>query len=173
MSLPADLVFGLAPYEQIARMSGKQVLQAIVAGELPQALISKTLSFWIVEVGDGFAAFEGEPGAHLLNPMGTVHGGWALTLIDSVAACAGHSLLPAGIGYTTIETKGNFSRPITKETGRVRAEARAVGRGRQIISSEAKVIDAGGRILAHGTSTIMALGDRQGGTNLGTSVPSK
>ena len=163
MSLPANLAFGLVPREQIARMTGKQVLQAIVAGELPQALISKTLSFWIVEVGDGFAAFEGETGAHLLNPMGTVHGGWALTLIDSVAACAGHSLLPAGIGYTTIETKGNFSRPITKETGRVRAEARAVGRGRQIISSEAKVIDAGGRILAHGTSTIMAFGEIKGG----------
>ena len=152
-----DLTYGLAPRERVAGMTGKQILQAIIAGELPQAPISQALTFWIVEVGDGFAAFEGEPGPHLFNPMGTVHGGWALTLIDSVAGCAGHSLLPAGVGYATVETKGNFSRPITKASGRVRAEGRVVGRGRQIISSEAKVCDAGGRILAHGVSTIMVL----------------
>jgi uncharacterized protein (TIGR00369 family) len=89
--------------------------------------------------------------------MGTVHGGWALTLIDSVAACAGHSLLPAGSGYTSIETKGNFSRPIMQDAGRVRAEARVVSQGRQIISSEARVLAHDGRVLAHGTSTIMIL----------------
>lgn len=139
-------------------MSGRELLQAIIDGRLPQAPISETMSFWIVEVGDGFAAFEGEPGAHLLNPMGTVHGGWALTLIDSVAACAGHSLLPAGTGYTTIETKGNFSRPITRDAGRIRAEARVVAPGRQIISSEARVMAQDGRILAHGVSTILILG---------------
>src|SRR5262249_53803169 len=143
--------------ERVAGMTGKQILQAIIAGELPQAPISQALTFWIVEVGDGFAAFEGEPGPHLFNPMGTVHGGWALTLIDSVAGCAGLSLLPAGVGYTTVETKGNFSRPITKASGRVRAEGRVVGRGRHIISSEARVCDAAGRILAHGVSTIMVL----------------
>ena len=128
----------------------QQILQAIIEGEFPQAPISRALTFWIVEVGDGFAAFEGEPGPHLLNPMGAVHGGWALTLIDSVTACAGYSLLPAGVGFTTIETKGNFSRPITTATGRVRAEGRVVARGRQIISSEAKVCDTSGRVLAHG-----------------------
>jgi uncharacterized protein (TIGR00369 family) len=116
------------------------------------------MSFWIVEVGDGFAAFEGEPGNHLLNPMGTVHGGWALTMMDSLAGCAGHSLLPAGTGYTTVETKGNFSKPITKDAGRIRAEARAVAQGRQIISSEARVLAQDGRVLAHGVSTIMVLG---------------
>ncbi len=81
------------------------------------------------EVGDGFAAFEGEPGEHLLNPLGGVHGGWALTLIDSAGGCAAHSTLPAGVGYATIETKGNFSRPITRDTGPVRAEGRVVARG--------------------------------------------
>jgi uncharacterized protein (TIGR00369 family) len=150
--------YGLAAPQEAAEMSGKELLQAIVDGRLPQAPISKTMSFWIVEVGDGFAAFEGEPGSHLLNPMGTVHGGWALTLIDSVAACAGHSLLPAGVGYTTIETKGNFSRPITKDAGRIRAEARVVSQGRQIISSEARVLAQDGRVLAHGISTILVLG---------------
>jgi uncharacterized protein (TIGR00369 family) len=149
--------YGLVDAKNALHMSGKELLQAIVEGRLPQAPISKTMSFWLVEVGDGFAAFEGEPGADLLNPMGVVHGGWALTLIDSVTACAGHSLLPAGSTYTTVETKGNFSKPITLATGRVRADARVVSRGRQIVSCEAKVSDKGGRVLAHGTSTLMVL----------------
>ena len=151
--------YGLPNPKEVASWSGKELLQAIIDGRLPQAPISKTMSFWLVKVGDGFAAFEGEPGEHLLNPMGTVHGGWALTLIDSVAGCAGHSLLPAGLGYTTIETKGNFSRPIKHDAGRVRAEARVVSQGRQIISSEARLLSQDGRVLAHGTSTIMVLGN--------------
>jgi uncharacterized protein (TIGR00369 family) len=152
--------YGLARPHDLGGKSGKEVLQAIIDGALPQAPISQALSFWLVEVGDGFAAFEGEPGGHLLNPMGTVHGGWALTLIDSVAGCAGHSLLPPGVGYTTVETKGNFCRPITKDSGRVRAEARAVAQGRQIISSEARVLAGDGKVLAHGTSTILVVGPR-------------
>src|SRR5215510_8315826 len=127
--------YGLPNPAEVAGKTGREILQAIIDGKLPQAPISQTMSFWITEVGDGFAVFEGEPGQHLLNPMGVVHGGWALTLIDSVGGCAAHSLLPAGVGYTTIETKGNFSRPITAQTGRVRAEARVVAQGRQIISS--------------------------------------
>src|SRR5271170_496150 len=150
--------YGLPNREDTAGMSGKELLQAIIDGRLPQPPISKTLSFWITEVGDGFAAFEGDPGPHLLNPMGTVHGGWALTLIDSVAACAAQTLLPAGSGYTTIETKANFSRPITQDTGRVRAEGRVVSQGRQIISSQAQLFGPDGRVLAHGTSTLMLLG---------------
>ena len=146
----------MAP-DAIAAKSGKEILQAILDGALPPPPISQTLGFRITEIGDGFAAFEGEPGPHLLNPMGTVHGGWALTLIDSAAGCAGHSLLPAGAGYATIETKANFSRPITPDAGRVRAEGRVVARGRQVISCEARVFDGEGRILAHGTSTLMVL----------------
>ena len=153
--------YGLAKAGDLVGKSGRMILQDIIDGKLPQPLIAQTLTFWIVAVGDGFAAFEGEPGPHLLNPTGAVHGGWALTLIDSAAACAAQSLLPAGVGLTTIETKSNFTRPITHDTGRVRAEAHAVGRGRTIISSEARVLDPKGRVLAHGTSTILVLnGDR-------------
>ena len=111
-------------------------------------------------LADGFAVFEGEPGPHVLNPNGTVHGGWALTLIDSATGCAAHTLLPAGSRYATIETKGNLSRPITLDTGLVRAEGRVVSQGRQIISTEAKLLSRDGRILAHGTSTIMVLTPR-------------
>ena len=158
MSHAVPVERGLAQRIDIAGMTGRAILQALIDGRIPPPSIAATLTFRIVEVGDGFAAFEGDPGPHLLNPLGTVHGGWALTLIDSAAGCAAHSLMPAGVGYATVETKGNFSRPITEDTGRVRAEARVVGRGRQIISAEARVLDGNGRVLAHGTSTVIVLG---------------
>jgi uncharacterized protein (TIGR00369 family) len=149
--------YGVADPQEIAGMSGKEMLQAVIDGRLPQPTIAKTLSFWLVEIGDGFAAFEGEPGPHLLNPMGTVHGGWALTLIDSAAGCACHSLLPPGSSYTTIETKANFSRAIKHDAGRLRVEGRVVSQGRRIMSSQAQLLAQDGRVLAHGTSTIMVL----------------
>jgi len=158
MNTTAHYVYGLAKPADIAPLSGREVLQAIVDGRLPQAPISETLTFWLTEVNDGFAVFEGEPGPHLINPMGTIHGGWALTLIDSVTACAAYTTLAAGQAYATVETKGNFSRPITKDTGRVRAEGRVVSAGRNILSSEARVLSKDGKVLAHGTSTLLVLG---------------
>ncbi len=147
--------FGVATPEEVAGLTGRQHLQAIMDGLLPAPPIAKTMSFTIIEIGDGFVSFEGKPGYHLLNPLGVVHGGWALTLIDTVTGCAAHSTLPAGEGYATIETKANFSRAITAETGSVRAEGRVVGKGRTIISCEGRIIDAAGRLLAHGTSTLI------------------
>ena len=138
-------------------MTGKEILQAIIDGRLPHPPISQTLMFWLIEIGDGFAAFEGEPGDHLLNPMGTTHGGWAMTLIDSATGCAGYSLMRAGAGFRTVETKVNLSRPITSDTGRVRTEARVVSQTRQIISTEARLTSRDGRVLAHGTSTLMVV----------------
>jgi uncharacterized protein (TIGR00369 family) len=149
--------YGVANPEEIARMTGREILQAIIDGQLPHPPISQTLTFWLVEIGDGFAAFEGESGDHLLNPMGTVHGGWAMTLIDSATGCAGYSLMPAGAGFRTVETKVNLSRPITSDTGRVRTEARVVSQTRQIISTEARLTSRDGRVLAHGTSTLMVV----------------
>jgi uncharacterized protein (TIGR00369 family) len=149
--------FGVASREDIVALTGREFLQAIIDGRLPAPPIARTMSFALVEVGDGFAVFEGEPGPHLLNPLGGVHGGWALALIDSVTGCAGHSTLPAGAGFATIETKANFFRPIAADAGRVRAEGRVVSRGRTIISAEGRIVDANRRLLAHGTSTLMAL----------------
>ena len=155
---PANLHYGVAKPADFAAMTGKEFLEALRDGRLPAPPIMQPLTMWLIEVGDGHVTFEGEAGPHLLNPQGTVHGGWALTLIDSATTCAALSLLPAGVGVTTIETKGNFSRPITKDTGYVRAEGRVVARGRRIISAEARVLDSAARILAHGTATIMVLG---------------
>ena len=140
-------------------MSGRALLDGVVAGRLPMPPIGRTLTLRLVEVGEGTAVFEGDPGEHLLNPMGIVHGGWALTLIDSATGCAAHTLLPAGVGYTTVETKVNFSCVIRADTGRVRCEGRVVNKGRQIISAEAGVRGQDGRLLAHGTSTLLVLQD--------------
>lgn len=156
--------YGLATPANVKGLTGKQVLQGIIDGKFPQAPISQAMSFWIVEIGDGFAAFEGEPGPHVLNPRGTVHGGWALTLIDSATGCACYSLMGPDTGYATVETKGNLSRPILHNTGRVRAEARVVSQGKQIVSAEARIFAmADGKLLAHGTSTMMVLPQQMAG----------
>jgi uncharacterized protein (TIGR00369 family) len=146
--------------QAVGRLPGREVLQAVLDGKLPPATISTTLDFDLVEVGEGVAVFEGRTGPHILNPQGTVHGGWALTLIDSATGCAAHSLLPAGVSYSTLSTQANFTRPITADAGRVRCEGRVVNAGRQIITAEATVKDEAGRLLAHGVSTLMVLQPR-------------
>jgi uncharacterized protein (TIGR00369 family) len=159
MLSPPSFHDGAAAPEKIAGMTGREALQAIIDGKIPAPPIAQTLSFWLVEAGDGFCVFEADSGLHLLNPLGTVHGGWALTLIDSATGCAAHTLLPAGISYTTVETKVNFTRAIKADTGRVRAEGRVVSRGRQIMTAEARLLDSQDRLLAHGTSTLIVLGN--------------
>jgi uncharacterized protein (TIGR00369 family) len=116
--------YGTCTPEQIAGLSGLELLQQMVAGKLPGPTIAQTLGFTLVEVEAGRAVFEGTPGTHLLNPLGSVHGGWALTLIDSATGCALHTELPAGIGYTTVETKGNFTRTIAADRHRRSADHR-------------------------------------------------
>ena len=151
---------GIATREEIEGLSGLEVLEAIVAGELPSPPIGATMGFRLVEVEPGRAVFEGRPGPGLLNPLGQVHGGVALTLIDSAAGCAVHSELAAGVGYTTVETKANFTRPIAPDGGVVRCEGRVVSRGRTIATAEAYLRSAEGKLLAHGTSTLIILGPR-------------
>lgn len=146
--------------DDIAGKWGREVLQCIIDGTLPQPPISPTLTFRLIEVGEGTSAFEGDTGPHLLNPLGIVHGGWALTLIDSATGCAAYSTLPADTGYTTVETKGNFTRAIQHDTGRLRCEARVVHGGRQIIVADARIVGADGKLYAHGTSTILVLAGR-------------
>lgn len=136
-------------------MTGLEAMRAIIEGRVPPPAMAVTLGFRLVAADDGFVAFEGEPSARVLNPMGVVHGGWALTLIDSACGAAGHTTLPAGVGYGTLETKANFVRPIAATTGTLRAEGRVLARGRTILTAEAKLTDAQGKLYAHGTSTCM------------------
>ena len=149
-----------ATAKAFSTMNGLDLLRAVIDRKLPPAGIAHSLTFELVEAEEGLAVFEGDTGPHLLNPAGGIHGGWALTLIDSATACAAHTLMPAGVGYATLSTQASFDRPIRVDTGRVRCEGRVVNAGRQIISAEATVKDAEGRLLAHGISTIMVLPPR-------------
>lgn len=126
-------------------------------GPADMASIGVTMGFELTEIGEGVAVFTGYPSERVLNPLGTVHGGFALTLLDSCTGCAAHTVLPAGVGYTTIETKGNFVRALMPDSGPVRAEGRVVAQGRTIITCDGKITDAQGRIVMHGTSTLMVL----------------
>jgi uncharacterized protein (TIGR00369 family) len=146
---------GVVPLEQIRSLSGLEFLGAIAAGRLPAAPISALLNFRLVEVGHGLAVFEGEPRTEFYNPIGSVHGGWAMTLLDSCAACAVQSTLAAGQGYTSVETKVNFTRPLTVESGLVRAEGRVISIGRRIGTADGRLLGADGRVYAHGTSTCL------------------
>ena len=138
-------------------MTGLEAMQALIDGKSPPPSIAATLGFRLVEVEEGRAVFVGNPSDRLLNPLGIVHGGWALTLIDSCTGCAAHTALPAGVGYTTVETKVNFVRAITPHTGELRAEGVVVARGRTVITAEGKLTDARGKLYAHGTSTLLVL----------------
>ena len=137
--------------------SGRAYLEAMVAGAIPQAPIGATLGFVLTEIGDGHAVFEGETSEFLLNPLGTVHGGFALTLVDSATGCAVQTLLPDGVGYTTLETKANLVRPILAGTGVLRAIGRAIHVGRTTATAEARIEDVDGKVYAHGTSTLLVL----------------
>lgn len=141
----------------LLNLSGMEALRALLASKHPPPTIGATLGFTLSEVEEGRAIFLGTPSDRILNPLGIVHGGWALTLIDSCCGCAAHTTLPAGVGYTTVETKVNFVRAITPETGEVRAEGWVVSRGRTIITAEGKLTDSRGKLLAHGSSTLMVL----------------
>jgi uncharacterized protein (TIGR00369 family) len=149
--------YGVVKPEDMAGLTGREMLDAMIAGRFPAPPIAQTLGFLLVEAGDGTAVFEGRPGPHLLNPLGSVHGGWALTLIDSATGCALHTRLPAGVGYTTVETKANMTRAIRPDDGLVRCEGRVLSQGRQIATAEARLLSEDGKLLAHGTSTLIIL----------------
>jgi uncharacterized protein (TIGR00369 family) len=139
-------------------VTGLEVLRAIAAGELPGAPIAELLGFEPIEAEEGRVVFAAVPEAKHYNPIGTVHGGLAATLLDSAMGCAVHSTLPAGVGYTTLELKVNFTRPITAETGRILCEGNLVHRGGRVATAEGRVVaEATGKLLAHGTTTCLIL----------------
>src|SRR5918997_5756208 len=132
-------------------MTGLELLRAIAAGEVAGAPIAELLGFEPVEAEEGRVVFACVPGPQHYNPIGTVHGGLAATLLDSAMGCAVHSTLPAGAGYTTLEVKVNYVRPLTAETGEVRCEAEVIHVGGRTATAEGKVLDASGKLYAHGT----------------------
>ena len=139
-------------------MTGLELLRAIAAGDAPGAPIAELMGFEPVEAEEGRVLFAAVPGPQHYNPIGTVHGGLAATLLDSAMGCAVHTTLPEGTGYTTLELKVNFTRPITSDTGRVLCEGTVVHRGGRVATAEGRVIAEGsGKLLAHGTTTCLIL----------------
>ncbi|MCM2251283.1 MAG: PaaI family thioesterase [Ramlibacter sp.] len=146
---------GVATPAQLAGRSGLDVMRAMLRGELPYPPITETLDFALVEVEEGRALFQGTPGAAHLNPMGTIHGGWYATLLDSAMGCAVHTRMPAGRAYTTAELGVNLVRAIGAKVARVRAEGKVIHCGRQLATAEGRLYGPDGTLYAHATTTCL------------------
>jgi uncharacterized protein (TIGR00369 family) len=152
---------GLGRPEQFAGKSGMEIFHAMLRGELPPPPITQTLDFFLVEVTPGHAEFQGRPLFAHYNPLGTVHGGWIATLLDSAVACAIHSTLPAGKTYTTVELKVNYVRGLTDKVPLVRAIGDVIYTGGKIGTSQGRLVGPDGTLFAHATTTCIVLDARQ------------
>ncbi|NMG30023.1 PaaI family thioesterase [Aromatoleum evansii] len=146
---------GVASAAQVAGRSGLQLFQALLAGEIPPPPMAVTLDFTLLRIEPGFAVFQGRPRLTHCNPMGTVHGGWFATLLDSAMGCAVHSTLPAGKAYTTLELKLNLVRALTEAVPLVRAEGRLVHGGRQVATAEGRLVGPDRKLYAHASATCL------------------
>lgn len=146
---------GLADPAKAAGMSGLQLMQAMLAGEMPYAHIADTLDFSLIEVAEGRAVFQGTPQLKHYNPLGTVHGGWYATLLDSALGCAVHTTMPVGFAYTTAELGVNIVRAASAKTGPLRAIGQVIHGGRQLATAEARIVGPDGKLYAHATTTCL------------------
>lgn len=143
-------------------MSGIDFLIALRDGALVAPPFSRTTRISPREMEPGCVVFEGTPSEHFYNPLGTVHGGWIATLLDTAMACAIQSMLRAGQTFTTLEFKINFVRPVFASTGTLRCKGIVLSCGGRIANSEGKVFDREGNLVAHGTETCLIMGHRTG-----------
>jgi uncharacterized protein (TIGR00369 family) len=150
-----DITYGVVPIETLLQYDGLTFVRGLLTGQFPAPPMTQTLGFTLTEADTGRAVFTGEPQSRHYNPIGSVHGGFAMTLLDSALGCAIHTTLGKGETYTTLEIKVNLVRPLTKETGQVRAEGRVIHRGRTVATSEGDIRDSGGKLYAHATTTCM------------------
>ena len=150
-----DRKVGVVDREVLVAGDGLSFLRGIIEGTHPAPPFADAMDFDLVEAEEGRVVFTGIPSARFFNPLGTVHGGWTATILDSAMACAAHSTLKPGEGYTTLEMKLNYVRPVMPESGKLRCEGRLIHRGGSVITSEGKLVDGRGKLLAHGTETCM------------------
>ena len=153
--MTAEAGFGVVPLEQVRGLDGLALFQGLMGGRFPAPPITRVLGFKLAEVEFGRVVFTYTPVFDHYNPLGTVHGGIAATLLDSVMGCSIHTTLKAGIGYTTVEIKVNYVRAMTDKTGPVKVEGRTINVGSRIATAEGKVYDSAGKLLAHGTTTCL------------------
>ncbi len=144
---------GISRPDQVAGLSGMQVFEAMFNGLLPSVPISETVDMLAVEIEPGRAVFQGQPKAAHYNPLGTVHGGWIATLLDSCVGCAVHSALPAGKGYTTVELKVNYVRAVTTQVQLVRAEGKVIHLGGRMATADGRLVGPDGKLYAHASTT--------------------
>jgi uncharacterized protein (TIGR00369 family) len=149
--------YDVTPAEVLASMPGIDFVRAIFDGNLPAPPIMQTIEPFDFSAEPGVVVFHSIPGFRHYNPIGSVHGGYAAILLDSVMGLAVHSMLPPGVGYTTLEFKVSFIKGMTKDTGPVRSEGRTLNVGRRAATAEARITDAKGRLLAHATTTCLVL----------------
>lgn len=147
--------YGLVALDDIKALGGLEFLKGIVNGTQPHPPMSELLGFHLIEIEQGRAVFEGLPEFRHYNPIGTVHGGFAATLLDSALGCAIFSTLAKGEAWTTLEMKFNLVRRMTKDTGPVRAEGRILHRGRSLATSHGELKDRDGKLYAHASTTCM------------------
>jgi uncharacterized protein (TIGR00369 family) len=151
----AGKTYGTVSADRQKQMSGLEFVQGLVDGTLPLNTIARTLGYEVTEAVSGRVVVTAEPSGNHLNPAGTVHGGFAATLLDSCMGLAVQSTLEQGVGQTTLEFKISLLRPITPETGAIRAEGMVLSRGRRVGTAEGRLTDGSGRLLAHGTTTCL------------------
>jgi uncharacterized protein (TIGR00369 family) len=147
--------YGVTPTEMMASMAGVDFVRAIFDGKLPAPPIMQTIEPFDSTAELGVVVMHSIPGFRHYNPIGSVHGGYAATLLDSAMGLAVHSALPAGTGYTTLEFKVSFMKGMTKDSGVVRTEGRTLNVGRRAATAEARITDAKGRLFAHATTTCL------------------
>jgi uncharacterized protein (TIGR00369 family) len=149
--------YGVVSQAEQSEMSGLEFVRGLVSGLLPLNTMAKTLGYDVVEAEEGRVVIAAMPSADQLNPNGTVHGGVAATLLDSCMGLAVRTLLPKGVGSTTLEFKMTFLRPVTLESGLLRAEGTVLVVGRRVGTAEGKLTGSDGRLLVHGTTTCLNL----------------
>jgi uncharacterized protein (TIGR00369 family) len=147
--------FGLVPPDVAARMSGLEFLRGLLEGTLPAPPFSEQMDVWPREVARGRVVFEAVPSSRFYNPTGLVHGGWLALVLDTAMGCAVHSVLDAGQGYTTVDLRTTFAKPVRETTGPVRCEGHVLHVGERIASAEGRITSAGGTLLAHGSETCL------------------
>lgn len=143
--------------EPIRKLSGLEFMRAFLAGDLPAPPFMELLGIRIVAVDPGSVTFEFEPAEYMYSPLGNVHGGIVTVLLDTAMGCSFHTTLPAGVGYTTLELKVNFLRPVTSKVGTLRAEGHVIHSGSRVATTDARLLDREKRLHAHATSTLLIL----------------
>jgi uncharacterized protein (TIGR00369 family) len=155
MSMHITKSYGTVSADRRKEMSGLEFVRGLADGSLPLNTIARTLGYDVTEAVSGRVVVTAEPSDHLLNPAGTVHGGFSATLLDSCMGLAIQSTLEKGFSQTTLEFKISLVRPITSDTGEIKAEGVVLSRGRRVGTAEGRITDGKGRLLAHGTTTCL------------------